>query len=136
MNDSENRWYESEGVLRYSGNDKLIVEVDQSISEFYLSLIPKYKNINRQKYPTHITVVRTGKEQPVNLENWGKYQGEAIKFLYGSYIYSERVYYWLNVICLRLEEIREELGLSNQSIYTLPPSGFSKFFHITIANTK
>ena len=113
---------------------KLIVEADQGISDFYRALIPKYYYAKPQKYPAHISVVR--KEVPVNLENWGKYEGEKIEFFYQSYIHIGTVYFWLNVFCCRLEEIRLELGLPVDSPYTLPPEGFNKCYHMTIGNKK
>lgn len=128
----------STGTLRYSFNDgyKLIVEVDQGISDYYRSLIPKYIVANPPRYPAHITVVRSYKETPTNLEPWGKYEGEKVEFFYDPEIKSGRVFHWLNAFCKRLEDIRLELGLPVVSEYTLPPEGFVKCFHITVANQK
>jgi hypothetical protein len=80
--------------------------------------------------------VRPEKEAPVNLEHWGKYEGEPLTFLYEPYVYEGTVYYWLNIWCVRLEEMRRELGLPVVSQFTLPPEGFTKCFHCTIANKK
>lgn len=129
--------YKSEGMLRYySPPYKLIVEVDQEIGRLYRSLIPKYMSVNLPMYPTHITVVRSEKETPVILEPWGRYDGEKIEYYYDPEVKIGTVYYWLNVFCRRLEEIRAELGMSVDSIYTKPPEGFLKCFHITIGNSK
>lgn len=132
------KFHESIGVLRYSFDTghKLIVEVDQEISNFYRSLIPKFYSTNRPRYPAHITVVRSVKESPTNLEFWGKYEGEEINFVYSPIIHQDDVYFWLNAFCNKLEDIRSELGLSAVSQWTLPPSGFRRCFHITIANQK
>jgi hypothetical protein len=70
------------------------------------------------------------------MEVWGKYEGQEIDFSYENVIHSGTVYYWLNAFSTKLEEIREELGLPVSSQYTLPPEGFVKCFHITIANQK
>lgn len=129
------KWYEAEGVLRYSAN-YLVVDVEQDLADFYKALVPKYYKINRQRYPAHITVVRAGLEEPAKTEYWKKYDGEIVKFQYNSDIKMSEFYYWLDVLCKRLEYIREELGLSNISTYTRPPDGFSKYFHITIGNKK
>ena len=130
--------HKSQGILRYSIEPnvgyKLIVEVDREISNYYRSLIPKYIDWLPQKYPPHISVVRH--ETPPNLEAWDKYDGEKIEFEYPGIIYSGTVYWWLNAFSERLEEIRVELGLPISSMYTRPPEGFDKVFHITLANRK
>ena len=129
--------YKSIGTLRYEnkgGKYKLIVEVDQGISDYYRSLIPKWITVNPQMYRAHISVVR--REIPVNLEYWGKYEGEKIEFSYEGIVRQGTVYFWLNVFCVRLEEIRKELGLPVRSEYTIPPEGFTKCFHCTIGNQK
>lgn len=133
--------FESTGVLRYSYKEgygyKLILEVDKDIAN-YRKFIPKCFKVNSQMYPPHITVVRN--EIPVNLDVWDKqvkeYEGEEIKFLYSNYINRGTVYWWLNAFCTRLEEIRVELGLPVSSVYTLPPEGFVRCWHITIGNSK
>jgi hypothetical protein len=129
--------YQSKGILRYSIVDigyKLIVEVDQGISDFYRRLIPKARYVKPQMYSAHISVVR--RETPPNLEFWGKYDGEEIEFWYDTDIKWGKVYYWLNTFSERLEFIRTELGLPVSSEYTRPPEGFIKCFHCTIGNTK
>lgn len=129
--------YKSEGILRYYGPPyKLIVEVDQGIGDLYRALIPKYMPVNRPMYPAHITVVRSEKETPVILDSWGKHNGERVEFYYDPEVKVGTVYYWLNVFCKRLEEIRVELGMSVDSPYTRPPEGFLKCFHLTIGNSK
>jgi len=131
--------FESIGILRYSFKEnygyKLIVEIDKDIAEYYRSLIPPWKGkISPQMYAPHISVVR--KEVPPNLDVWGKYNGEEIKFLYSNYINQGTVYWWLNAFSTRLEEIRVELGLPVSSQYTLPPEGHIKAWHITLGNYK
>lgn len=130
--------YESTGVLRYTTTPeyRLVVNIDQDLADYYRSLIPKWKLVNRPRWPAHITIVRPGKEEPVNLEFWGKYEGESLQFLYDSHIHKGEVYYWLNIWSIRLEEIRKELGLPVSTQYTIPPKGFVKTFHCTIANIK
>jgi len=125
--------FQSVGRLVY-GTDKLIVEADQGISDFYRALIPKYYRVRPQYYPAHISVIR--KETPSLLQYWRKYQGEPIAFNYEPFPYNGEVYWWLNVFCVRLEEIRQELGLEVSSPYTRPPDGFAKCFHMTLGNVK
>lgn len=129
--------YKSTGILRYAtGNAgvKLIVEVDPGITAFYKSLIPKYYVANPQKYAPHISVVR--KELPPRMDVWGKYEGQPVDFYYDGIVREGTVYWWLDTYSVKLEEIRLELGLPVSSPYTLPPEGFSKCFHTTLANKK
>lgn len=125
--------FKSEGTIHY-GSTKLIVKVDPGISYFYKSLIPKYINIDPQKYRPHISVVRN--ETPINMENWGKYENEKVEFSYSNEIHNGQVYWWLNAFSIELEKIRVELGLSIKEHYTQPPDGFIKCFHITLGNCK
>ena len=125
--------YQSQGTLRYIDN-KLIVEVDQGISDFYRALIPKWIRTNKQLYPAHISVVR--KEIPPNMKVWGKYEGNEIPFSYSNVIHNGEIYFWLNAWSNQLEQIRLELGLPVDSLYTRPPDGLNKTFHITIGNLK
>ena len=112
------------------------MEVDPGIADFYRSLIPKWLPVNKTRYDPHVTIVREAKEEPVHKEHWGKYEGEKVPFLYSPEVQTGKVYYWMNVFCKRLEDIRIELGLPVVSQYTLPPEGFRKCFHCTIANSK
>lgn len=127
--------FTSTGIIRYHDNPyKLVVDIDQEISNYYRSLLPKCIKPNRQRYEAHISVVR--KEIPINLQFWKKYEGEEVEFCYTNQVFFSDNYCWLNVFCIRLEEIRLELGLPVSSIYTLPPEGFTKCFHSTIGNFK
>ena len=128
--------FESVGKLRYSGEYRLVVEVDPELARYYRALIPSWLPANRPRWPAHITIVRPEKEVPIHLEYWGKYEGDSVPFLYDPEIKSGKIYYWLNIWCKRLEDIRTELGLPVRSEFTLPPEGFVKCFHCTIANMK
>lgn len=130
---------ESYGPLRYSqedGQHRLVVEVDPELARYYRSFIPKWIDNNKPRWPAHITVVRPFKESVLNVQAWGKYEGEIVHFHYQNYLHTGKVYYWLNIFCKRLEEIRVELGLPVSSPFTLPPEGFLKCFHCTVANLK
>ena len=129
--------FTSKGQLKYSKIEdkyKLIVSVDEEIVRYYRSLIPKWFKVNPQMHRAHISVVRN--EVPPKMEFWGKYEGEIIEFCYESIIRQGSVYWWLNVFCKRLEEIRLELGLPVSSPYTLPPEEFTKCWHISLGNQK
>ena len=123
----------SSGPLHYEGS-KLIVAVDPHIVLFYRSLIPKCHGVLGQRYPPHISVVR--KEVPLNIDIWGKHEGEKVEFFYDSDTLWDSKYWWLNVYSSRLDIIRTELGLSNKNMFLTPPDGFEKVFHISIGNTK
>lgn len=128
-------FYKSSGILRYFDNPyKLWVEVDPELTAFYRSLVPKSVGLKPQRYIPHISVIR--KEEIPYIEYWGKYEGEEIVFKYESKIYHGKYYYWLNVYCSRLEEIRAELGLPISSEITRPPDGWHWCFHTTIGNIK
>lgn len=130
--------FSSTGIIKYDSTTgyRLTVEVDPELSNYYRSLIPRYYRILRPRYPAHITVVRTEKEIPQNLDKWGKWDKHRITFLYDPFVHSGNQYYWINIWCHKLEEIRGELGLPLISKYTMPPDGFTKTFHCTIANSK
>lgn len=125
--------YESTGILAYDEH-KLIVRVDQDLADYYRRLIPPYKNVRRQRYPAHISVVRN--EVPPHQALWGKYEGQPITFWYDTRIRWGQVYWWLECYCRRLEEIRLELGLPVHSEYTRPPGRFRQCFHCTLGNCK
>lgn len=126
--------FKSSGMLKYFNDPyKLILEVDQGISDFYRKLIPKYIKLNKQLYGAHISIVR--KEIPSNINKWKKYQNRIIEFEYENIIYNDETYYWLNAYSSNLEYIRKELGLQTTSEITRSPDGKHKF-HITIGNTK
>lgn len=122
--------FSSKGILSYGPEERVLIWVDRSIAEYYRSLIPKYIFIQPQKYPAHITVVRSGRETP-DMSHWGKYEGEEIEFAYdGKIKFDGGVYYYLDVICERIAEIRMELGLPRYRF------GDNKKYHITIGNSK
>jgi len=121
------------GKIHYNDENgfRVTVEVGQDLSDYY-SLIPLYRRPFKSKWPAHITVVRPKLEIPPRIRYWDDYEGEEVEFMYDSYVLEGNGYFFLNVWCKRLESIREELGMSIYSKYTLPPSGHIKCFHMTI----
>lgn len=126
--------FKSSGYLRYSKDPyKLIVEVDQSISDYYRSFVPKYVKLNKQAYPALLSVIR--KEHVPLMKFWNKYEGHQVEFEYENIIYNDELYYWLNAWSEKLEEIRYELGMKKTSHITYSHDGRHRF-HITIGNLK
>lgn len=121
--------YESTGTVFYGPGIRAVVEIDEGIINFYRSLIPKYYTIKPQKYKAHITIVRLNIEKPTNMEPWGKYEGEKIKFSYSPRIKNDLTYFWLDSYSEDIERIREELGLPKYRVDR-------QEYHITIANLK
>ena len=121
--------FPSTGVLEYKGDNRCVLNISPDLCRYYKSLIPKSQSVQPQMFPCHITVVRTGKEEPLNREAWGRYEGEVVPFEYENAVSRGSVYYTLNAWSERLEEIREELGLPRTR------TGYDEF-HITIGNTK
>lgn len=127
--------FQSTGHIRYGQDGRLVLDVDQGISDYYRSLIPKCKNVQRPRWNAHVTIVRIGKEIPRHKGLWRKYSWQKVDFVYDPYIYEDGLYFWLNVFSKKLEHIRRELGLPMMSTFA-PPKGYDKSFHITIANKK
>jgi hypothetical protein len=108
--------FKSSGMLIYSENFKLNVEVDQQIVDYTRSLIPKSITIKKQKYKPHITVVRN--EDIINYSKWMIYTNEMIDFEYDNYVFNNNTYYWLRAFSPKLSKIRLELGLLSSSQYS------------------
>ena len=127
--------FESRGKLHYTETDgfRLILKVDQDLSDYYRSLIPSYYRSYRQGWAAHITVIRPGNDNPGKIRYWGDYENEEVSFIYSPYLENGRGFYWFNAWSKRLEHIREELGLFNISKFALKPEGYNKTFHCTVA---
>lgn len=126
--------FEAEGSLQYGPGRRAVVWIDQGISDFYRSLIPKYCYAQPQLYPAHITVVRIKLETPTNMDAWGKYEGEVVKYYYDTNIRFDGTYFYLNTYSDRIGEIREELGLPRFRFGELGTDRGS--YHTSIANVK
>ena len=126
--------FPSRGRLQYRGGFNLRVLVDPEIVRYYRRLLPPWVPTNPQLYAPHISVVR--REAVPRAEAWGRHEGEEVEFVYSHTVRHGEVYVWLDAWSVRLEEVREELGLSNEERFTPPPAGFRKTFHITIGNWK
>lgn len=128
--------HESRAIVRYGPDIRVIAEIDQSICDYYRSLIPKYFNAIGQRYGAHITIVRTHKETPTILDYWGKHEGRVICFQYASCIHFDGRYFWLNAYSEEIGEIRKELGLPKFRDDSVFGGVVRSEYHITIANIK
>jgi hypothetical protein len=133
--------FSSTGTIHYELTNttppyKCVLQIDQGIADYYYSTIPKSERAKTQMHKAHISVVR--KEMPMNLLEWGKYEGMEVGFQYEHFVRRDETYYWLDVFGLDLERIRTGLGLENRAYIRPMEEGsvYSKRFHITIGNVK
>ena len=135
--------FEARGILRYSlkrpesdQNWWLILDCSsEEIGRYYRHLycLESYRchKLARPYWGSHITVVRN--EEPPNVDKWWAHEGEIIAFQYRAGVRDNcgperwRSFYWLDVKCLRFEEIRVELGLPKNSDGT---------YHMTIGSVE
>lgn len=108
-------------------------DIDETIGKYYRHLYwlehNKGKKLSKPYWGSHITIVRN--EIPANLNKWWDYHEEEVEFNYYPGVEDNcgperyRSFYWLNVKCLRFDEIRVELGL---------PPNVDGLYHITIGS--
>lgn len=120
--------FKSTTIIKYLEDvDEVYAFVDKQLVLYYRALVPKYIPLNKQRYDPHISVVR--KEIIIDKTNWNKYNNKEVEFEYTNDIGNNDLYYWINVKCDFLCEIRQSLNLSR----TTP---WENKFHITIGNVK
>ena len=122
--------YYSTGILKYGPKPRIVVFVDKDLAAYYRSFIPKSYRVQAQKYPPHITVVRSKYEEIKNFGNWKRHDGEKIEFSYSGIVNFDGTYFYLDVQSKRLGDIRDGLGM--------PRFRFddNQCYHITIGNMK
>lgn len=135
-----NELLQSVGRFRYTrpdGGYRVVVEIDSDLAAFYRALIPKWMPVQPPRFRPHVTVVRIGRDKPKDMTAWGKYDGKKLWFHYDPVVQYDETYYWINVWCDQLADVRKELGLEPRNKWTRPPSGdFKECFHSTIGNRK
>mgnify|MGYP001027607501 CR=1 FL=1 len=117
--------FQSKGVIIYHSK-WVIMECPKDILDYYWHWIYKEKQIklHKPRFGSHISIIR-GNELIMNKTQfpWRKYHEKEITFSYSPFLQTNGDYWWLPVTCSFLEELRNELGLSDQV-----PFGF----HLTI----
>ena len=121
--------YTSTGTLRYSPKRQessqhwwLILDCDPLLGQYYRHLYRQAhhqcRKLARPFWGPHITICRNEEPDDAHKHLWDAYEGEEIEFHYDGGVkdnYSAeryRSFYWINVVCPRFEEIRQELGLA------------------------
>ena len=122
--------FDGYGKLLYYPSWWLIVKVDEEICRYYRNLIHfRYRSLqlNPSRNGAHITAIAGKYEIPDNDHKylWNAYEGEKIDFKYNPEINTDGEYFWMEVECKRIEEIREELGLTPRIIQP---------WHLTVGN--
>jgi hypothetical protein len=118
-----------------------VLDVNKELTRYYRWWLEFEQHIHLQppSWDCHISIVRGEKPQPEFIDGWKKYQGERLEFTYthgvirvGRSLRTDAraenatggEYYFIDVVCPRLDEIRKELGLK---------TGFNH--HLTIGRT-
>jgi hypothetical protein len=128
--------HKSQAVVKYGPAMQAVARIDQGISDFYRSLIPKAYGVQPQAWPAHITIVRKGKETPTKMDAWGKHEGRTIEFTYDTTIQTDGTYFWLNAWSEEVGDIREELGLPRYRDDSAFGGVSRQEYHITLGNVK
>lgn len=124
----------SRGTLRYSPKrlgeaDKaspnwwLILDCDEGIGKYYRFLYHlsrhRVESLLKPAWASHVTVIRD-EEPPDELKPlWEKYAGAVVEFDYDGHVHDNGNYFWIDVDCPQLLDIRVELGLPREPLYPL-----------------
>lgn len=105
----------------------LVLLCDDEISLYYRTLFqkefPYIGKLIRPLWGTHISIIR-GERVP-NYHLWRLDENKLVEFEYEPGVIDNGTYYWLNIKCNYLEELRIKYGLS-----PYPQFGF----HLTIGH--
>ena len=106
----------------------LVLMCDDAISEYYRCLFyreyPHLGKLTRPVWGTHVSIIR-GERIP-NYNLWKMDANKIIEFEYEPGVHDNGEYYWLNVKCDKLAEIRKLYGLKRNPQFGL---------HLTIGRT-
>ncbi len=133
----EPHWLSSKGILRYSPKligvvgEKWWVVLDCSpeLGAYYRRLYEystnKCRKLQTPGWKEHVSVVRNEVPADEFKPLWHRYEGKEVEFKYESIVRTNNIYYWLEVECDFLSDLREELGLDRIPEFDL---------HITVGN--
>ena len=127
--------FKSIGKLVYSprthlaSSDRwLVLMCDDSISEYYRNMFyreyPYLGKLTRPVWGTHISIIRGEKVPNFNL--WRLDENKIVEFDYEPGVRDNGEYYWLNVKCKYLNDLREKYGLKRDPQFGL---------HLTVGRT-
>lgn len=112
------------------------MDCDPEIGRYYRHLYQRdtynCHKLSRPFWGAHVTLVRNEEPDVEHKHLWDAYAGEAIEFHYCGPVkdnYSKeryRSFYWVDVFCPRMDEIRKELGLG------VPSCGY----HLTVGSSE
>lgn len=111
----------------------LVLMCDDEISRYYRHLYTmtypylnakRHGKLTRPVWGAHISIIRN--EKILNTKLWRLNENKIVEFAYEAGVKDNMEYYWLQVVCPELEELREAYGLSRQ-----PKFGF----HLTVGRT-
>jgi hypothetical protein len=117
--------FSSTAEIIYKNSWWAVAEVDREIVRYYSNWV--YRRFGLKLYGSrwspHITIIRG--EEPPNKDLWGKYDLDNWEFEYDISPHRDRdsVFWWIDVKCERMLDLREELGLPRFPEYN---------FHITV----
>ena len=112
--------YVANGTLRYKG-DWIVVEAPYDVVNYYKWWVEKHlgKKISTSYHKPHITVLAGKHERGLSKHPlWAKHDGKHVVFEYSTRIhtdapwFSQGQYFWLQVKCPFLAQVRTELGLA------------------------
>lgn len=125
------------GKIRYSpqsrgSNDSkywVIVDCDPEIGRYYRHLYfnSTYNKLQRPAWECHVTVVRNEEPPEIYKSEWLKHDGKIINLEIIPPGNSDGTFFWLDVKCDYLNDLRQELGILRDPIYP---------FHLTFGNAK
>lgn len=113
------KFYVARGTIQYKG-EWITVQAPHDVVNYYKFWVEKFKGkkISTSYHGTHITVLAGKHEKGLNKHPlWGKYEGREVEFKYSSRIrtdadwFTQGEYFWLEVECPFLGQLRQELGL-------------------------
>lgn len=102
----------------------MVLQCDEELARYYRYLFDRRQYGLTARWPmqpppwgSHITIVRD--EKPTKPEKWMSWQGKRVTFTYDPQVKGNDEYWWLQVRCEELLDIREELGLNRFPEFSL-----------------